>query len=88
MRIFGIYSVRWKASKCRLLSAAVVLILRFFPCLGFSSGDSSSLLDCRDILGKFALVGGRFVDENHEFYSMGGVNEVAAESVTMGNHNF
>ena len=34
------------------------------------------------------LVGGRFVDENHEFCSMGGVDEVVAESVTMGNHNF
>ena len=29
------------------------------------------------ISGKFVLVGGRFVDENHEFCSMGRVDEVA-----------
>src|SRR6185437_4435948 len=45
----------------------------------FSLFGVSSLLDCKDILGKFVLVGGRFVDENHEFCSMGGVEEVAAE---------
>ena len=71
-----------------MLRAAVVLILRFFPCLGFSSGDSSSLLNFWDILGKFVLVGGRFVDENYEFCSIGGVDEVVAESDTMGKHNF
>ena len=58
-----------------MLHVVVVLILRFFPCLGFSSGDP--LLDCKDILGKSALVGGRFVDENHEFCSMEGVDEIA-----------
>ena len=34
------------------------------------------------------LAGGRFVDESHKFCSMGGVDVVVAESVTMGNHNF
>ena len=66
-------SVRWRASKCcRLLRAAVVLILRFFLVWG---SRRATLPPCL-ISGKFVLVGGRFVDENHEFCSMGRVEEV------------
>jgi hypothetical protein len=84
---------------CRLLRADVVLIfvLRFFPNLAFSSVNSSSSFlhsadKGKDILGKFVLVGGRIVEENHEFCSMeeeyilDEVEGEAAESV--GNHNF
>ena len=88
----------------RLLRAAVAfsLILRFSPVLALSSITSSSpslhaadedSVDGKDIFGELLFVGGRLVEENHEFCRMEGeyvleeVEGETTESVSVGNHN-
>ena len=78
----------------------IVFVIFHFP-FSLVHSCSSSLhltdedgVDCKDILGKFVLIGCCIVEENHEFYSMEGeyiLDEIegkVAESITMGNHNF
>ncbi len=77
----------------------IVFVIFHFP-FSLVHSCSSSLhltdedgVDCKDILGKFVLIGGRIVEENHEFCNTEGelLDEIegkAAESVMMGNHNF
>ena len=76
------------------------IVIFHFPFSSVHSCSSSLHLtdeesvDCKEILGKFVLIGCRIVEENHEFCSMEGehiLDEVEgkpAESITMGNHNF
>ena len=92
-------SVRLRvSSECfRFVRAFVELAFLFLPVLTFSSMWSSSFslhIDCKDILGKFVLVGDRIVEENHEFCSverehiLDEVEGELSELVIIGNHNF
>jgi hypothetical protein len=72
----------------------IVFVIFRFPFSSVHSCSSSlhSADKGKDILGKFVLVEGRIIEENHEFCSMeeeyilDKVEGEAAESV--GNHNF
>ncbi|UZO10428.1 uncharacterized protein OCT59_002011 [Rhizophagus irregularis] len=94
--------LRISSERCRLACSYCtdLPLLAYFACFDalvyveqLHSTDEGSV-DCKDILGKFVLIGGRIIEENHEFCSMVGehvldeVEDKPAESVTMGNHNF
>ncbi|CAB4427732.1 unnamed protein product [Rhizophagus irregularis] len=72
--------LRISSERCRLACSYCTdfPLLAYFACFDalvyveqLHSTDEGSV-DCKDILGKFVLIGGRIIEENHKFCSMEG----------------